>query len=479
MYPHESLAAQTLGYTREISGAQLGTMGRERYRPGDIVGQSGLEKVHESILGGEPGYIQVEVDARGRRRAELGIIDTVPGNDLYLTLDLDLQMVAEEAFEGKNGAVVGIDPRNGDILVMASLPSFDPNLFSNAMSSKDWKLLTQDKGKPLRNRAISSLYPPGSTIKLFWALAGLAEGVITESTTHNCPGYYTLRGRRFHCHKRAGHGRVNLKEAIRLSCNVYFYQLGLALGIDRLSAFMEELGFGQTTGVNLSGEEKGTLPSRRWKKSRYGERWYDGDTLPVAIGQGYLSVTPIQLASMMAALGNDGKVYKPRLVSKVVDAKTGELRIKPAEVLREVDISPKYFSIVREGALEVVEHPRGTGKRSAVEGIAIGGKTGTAQVISLKASNDSESHQDHSLFVGLAPIEDPTIALFVVVEHGGHGGSAAAPIAGKIFRKYFEKKGMVEPLPTEPEVEGLKPEEVGRQEERQLQRARLADDGIR
>lgn len=467
-YPHQSLAAQILGYTREISGAQLEQMGRERYRPGDIVGQSGLEKEHEALLGGKAGYVQVEVDARGRRRAELGIIDTVPGNDLYLTIDLDLQTIAEEAFEGRKGTVVGLDPRNGEVLVMASLPSFNPNLFSSEMSSKEWRELTTDKGKPLRNRAISSLYPPGSTIKLFWALAALAEGVIDESTTYNCPGFYSIRGRRFHCHKRAGHGRVNLMQAIHSSCNVYFYQVGLEMGIDRLSTFMEKLGFGQLTGIRIAGEEEGTLPSRKWKKARFGERWYDGDTLPVAIGQGYLSVTPIQMATMVAALSNDGKVFRPHLVSKIVDSKTGELRTPVSELIRELEIDPKLFELVRRASQEVVEHQRGTGKRAGVEGVAIGGKTGTSQVISLKASQDSEEHKDHSLFVGLAPVEDPTLVLFVLVEHGGHGGSAAAPIAGKIFRKYFEKKGVVAPIVEEP-TDG----------QTKLQRARLDADGLR
>ncbi len=444
-YPFSDTAAQLVGYTREISRDQLGMRRDEGYYPGDIVGQSGLEKQYENSLRGEAGYLRVEVDARGARRGELGIVEFQQGADLHLTIDNDLQNAAEEALAGRRGAVVAVDPRNGELLAMVSSPLFDANIFSGALSAKTWEQINSDRDKPMKNRAIASIYPPGSTIKLLWALAGLAEGKIDTQKKFFCPGYFKLGRRRYHCHKREGHGMVNLQEAIMLSCNAYFYQLGQLLDIDLMHKYLELFGIGQKTGVALPGEETATLPSRQWKLERFGERWYPGDTLPVSIGQGYVTVTPVQLAMMVATIANGGTLYRPQLVKRVVNLTTGDEMTRTPEVVRKIDVDEKYFEIVRRAATSVVEAPRGTGKRSAVPGIPVAGKTGTAQVAALGKGGDNERLKHHAWFVGFAPAAAPEIALAVIVENAGGGGLNAAPVSQAILQTYFKKHGLFLP----------------------------------
>ncbi len=463
-YPDGSLAAQVFGYTREISRTQLAQRKADGYKAGDVIGQSGLEKAFEDVLHGQSGYKKIEVDAVGRRKRELGIVDSSTGSHIYLTLDLDIQRAAQEALGDYKGAVVAVDPRSGEILALASTPSFDVNMFSGQITSAAWNEVAKDTRKPLTNRAISNIYPPGSTIKLLWGVAGLADGLIRPETRKFCPGFFKLGGRRYHCHKRAGHGWVNLREAIRVSCNVFFYELGQEMGISRLSAYMEKFGFGEKSGIILSGEEAGTRPSEQWKIRRFGDRWYPGDTLPVAIGQGYLVVTPLQLAMAISAVANGGTLYRPQLISKIVDSKGVALKEFAPEVRRTLAVDPRSLALVKEYSEDVVAHERGTAKKSQVEGVRIGGKTGTAQVGSLGMEKLGDRFKDHAWFVSFAPIEEPTIALVVLVENSGHGGTFAAPVAKKVFETYFRKKGII------PYPEVADPEEG-------LMRARLANPG--
>ena len=442
IYPHGSLASQILGYTREITPAQLDNYGRERYRPGDVVGQSGLETFREEDLRGEPGYIQVEVDARGRRRDELGIIDTKSGDDLYLTLDLDLQKIVEEQFVGKKGAAIALDPRTGEVLVLVSAPSYDPNVFAGQVSKDVWDSLVSDPGKPFRNRAISAAYPPGSTSKLMWALVGLQEGKINANSSITCPGYYKIKGHTFHCHKRSGHGHVSLSDAIKVSCNAFFYQLGDRLGIDVLGNYLDKFGFGKNTGIDISGEETGTAPSKKWKLDKYGERWYNGDTLPVSIGQGYFTATPLQMASMLSTIVMQGKRFKPHLVSKVIHSQTGSITTIEPELLSDLKFKKEYVDLVMKSGQRVIEEPGGTGKRAAIKGVSIGGKTGTAQVAAVQRGIKGLLN-DHAWFIAYAPVENPTIVLAIIVENGGHGGETAAPIAKLMLEKYFRKQGLI------------------------------------
>lgn len=440
-YPFPGLAAQVLGYTREITREQLDQMKGAGYRQGDIVGHSGIEKVLEQELRGDPGYVRVEVDAHGNRRQELGIIDELAGRDVYLTLDLELQQAAQEALGDHSGAVVALDVTNGDILAMASAPSFDNNLFSRPMTAELWKSLAMSKEKPLSNRGMSSIYPPGSTMKLFFALAGLSEGVITPETTVSCPGYYWFAGRRYHCHKRGGHGTVNLKTAIVKSCNVYFYQLGQSLGVDKIAEYGALFGFGTRTGIDIPGEEAGVLPTREWKVKRFGEQWYPGETLSVSIGQGYWSVTPLQLAVAMVGLANDGKIYQPRLVRKIADPLSGGVKdIEPVK-LRDIGVKASYLKLIREYAGAVVNDEGGTGSRAKLPGVLVGGKTGTAQVSRFKKGSKDGLVQDHGWFVAFAPVEKPKVALVVIAENVGGGGLNAAPIAKAVLERYFLQTG--------------------------------------
>ncbi len=456
VYPYDNFASQLLGYTREISPEQLKQYklreeGKEKYRPGDQAGQSGLELSREQTLKGSPGYLQVEVDARGRRRAELGVVDITPGKDVYLTIDLELQKVAEEQMQGKRGAIVAIEPNTGEILALVSAPGYDPNLFSGNISKQDWKALVDHPGKPFRNRAVSSAYPPGSTSKLLWATAGLEKGIITKNTLYNCPGYYKIKKRRFHCHKRSGHGRVNVSKAIKVSCNAFFYQLGHKLGIDTLSEYLEKFGFGQKTGIDLLAEKTATAPSREWKRKRFKEKWYDGDTIPVSIGQGYFTTTPLQLTSMLSTLVNGGKKFKPHLLKKIIRGQ--DVEYVNAKILMEMNLNPENVDTVKMAARSVVEEDGGTGKRARVEGVEIGGKTGTAQVAALEHGIEGKLN-DHAWFISFAPVDRPSIVLSVIVENGGHGGESAAPIAQAILQKYFVDRGVVK----EPKVEEEKSE---------------------
>jgi penicillin-binding protein 2 len=443
-YPNGGLGAQVLGYAREINKAQLDALQESGdYKTGDLIGQAGLEKQYEEELRGRSGYIQVEVDAMGHRRGELGIVNDQMGDDLYLTIDADMQRAAEEGLAGHRGAAVAIDPRTGEVLVLASAPTFDLNIFSGKMDAQDWEQIANDKNKPLSNRAIGSKYPPGSTFKLFMAMAGLASNKISPATELNCPGYYWFGGRPYRCHLHSGHGAVNMEKAITVSCNVYFYQVGQLLGIEGIEKYTRPFGFGAQTGIALPGEDPGILPSEEWKKQVRGERWYPGDTLPVSIGQGYMNVTPIQMAVATAALANGGTVFEPMLVKKIIDHQTGKVTQMLPHAVRNIPFDKSVFDTIRKFAVDVVNSPRGTGKKAAIPGIIVGGKTGTAQTSALGKESLGEKYKDHAWFISFAPAEDPKIAMAIIVENSGHGGTWAAPISRSVMEVYFRKLGML------------------------------------
>ena len=451
-YPEGKLAASLLGYVREISRDQLQESAGTYYR-GDMYGQTGLESYLEDKIRGESGFEVIEVDARGARRGVRGRLEPKSGNDVKLSLDLDLQKIAEQALGENSGAVVAMDPKSGEVLVLASAPNLDANEFSGKISSEFWASVKRDKKKPLLNRAISSPYPAGSTFKLFMALAGLEEGVITPNTQINCPGFYSFAGRRYRCHKKEGHGAVSLAQAIPLSCNVFFFTVGHALEVDRIDRYSTAFGFGGVTGINLPREARGVKPSRSWKLSKVGERWYPGDTLSVSIGQGYVTITPLQMAVALSGLVNGGDILTPRIVDRVLDPEVQWESVR--EVRRKLTFKPENVSAMREYAAQVVEGSRGTGKRAAIPGIRVGGKTGTAQVTSLSTTGAAGKVPDHAWFISFAPVEDPQIVMAVIVENGGHGGVTAAPISKLVMEAFFRKKGQLPPLET---VEIIAPE---------------------
>lgn len=450
IYPNKNLASQVFGYTRELNKFQLEDLKDKGYVSGDLIGQAGLEKEYEQYLRGDAGYIQVEVDARGNRRQELGIKDAQSGSDLELSIDLDLQAAAETALSAYRGAVVALVPDTGEVLVLASSPSFDANMFSGQVSASDWELLAKDKNTPLSNRAISAAYPPGSTSKILWSIAALAEDKINSKQELSCSGTINIANHTYHCHKKGGHGAVNMEKAIMVSCNSYYYQIGQRLGIDLMSKYLNLFGFGKPTGIDLSGEIPATAPSVEWKKRTYHQPWFAGDTVPVSIGQGYFVATPIQMAQLAAALANGGKVYRPKLAKKIIDSKTGQTKELRPELVTDIfrDRNPEqvktWFEEIKSYAVEVVNNPRGTGRKAKLEGIIVGGKTGTAQVTALGGEGRGEKFKDHAWFISFAPAERPTIAMSVIIENSGHGGQFAAPIARTVLETYFRKLGMLE-----------------------------------
>jgi penicillin-binding protein 2 len=441
-------AAHTLGWIGEISPAEL--KGLQGYRRGDLIGKDGVERLLDRDLRGRDGGRNVVVDAHGREFEPLSRVDPQPGKNVVLTLDHRLQQVAEQGFDAieRNGAAVALDPRNGEVLVLLSRPSFDPNRFAAGLDRAQWSNLLDDPGKPLHNRALHGQYPPGSTYKVVTALAGLEEGVVTPETEVDCGGSYRLGRRRYRCWKRWGHGVVNLHLALVQSCDVYFYQLGEKLGVDRLAYYARALGFGSATGIDLGREASGLVPTRAWKERRFGEQWIKGETISLAIGQGFNLWTPLQMVTAYAAIGNGGRRYRPRVVMQVVDPYGRLLRQTAPEVRAEVPISKKSLELVRKALRGVVHEKHGTGyvMRRLPGGVEAAGKTGTAQVVAMPANpakDDEEipiGRRDHAWFVTYAPAEEPRIAVAVLVEHGGHGGSAAAPIARQIVATFLENE---------------------------------------
>lgn len=444
-YPNGLLAAHLLGPIGEISESELDNERYKDYNPGDYIGKSGIEKALEHDLHGVDGGKQIEVDALGRMLRTVRETQPIMGNTVFLTIDQLLQQRAEEAFNGQAGAAVAMDVNTGEILTFVSTPSFDPALFAGRISPQQWKAYLEDKRHPLENKALKGQYPPGSTFKIVTALAGLEEGLIDERTTVYCTGSYRHGNREFRCWERKGHGTVNLKKAMKQSCDVYFYQLGERLGVDKIAFYSKKFGLGSPVGVGFDHEKSGLIPTTAWKEQRYKKKWFSGETLPVAIGQGYVLTTPLQLASMISAVSTNGAMYKPYLVKKILDQDGKVLKEFHPELVRKVEIKEKSFEQIKPGLVAVVNEGGGTGGRSRLAEVMVAGKTGTSQVVKLPSVKGYIPYQfrDHALFVAFAPAEKPEIAVAVVVEHGEHGGSAAAPIAGAILRAYFEQKGVI------------------------------------
>lgn len=449
-YPNGEMGAHLFGYLGEITERELQKDEEDFYRQGDFVGKSGLELKLEKYLRGISGERRVEVDVLGKELRLLKTQEPVPGSRVYLTLKKDLQLAAEAAFGEEAGAAVALDVHTGEILAMASRPSFNPADFARGISGKQWVSLLQNPRHPLENKAIKGQYPPGSTFKIVTALAALKAGVTNPTRTVYCGGKFHLGSRAFRCWKRGGHGTVDLNKALRESCDVYFYQVGLEMGIDRLAQMSVNLGLGSPLGVPLEGEKAGLIPSREWKRKRFSERWYDGETVIAAIGQGYVLTTPLQLAVMTASVANGGKVLRPHVVKRVEDLEGRLLMETTPELIHSIGLHPPDLEAVRRGLVSVVNEGGGTARVAQLPGITVAGKTGTAQVVRLKEDRNKDEasipyrFRDHALFVAYAPAEDPRIAVAVVVEHGMHGGSAAAPVARAILASYF---GIPTPAP--------------------------------
>lgn len=454
-YPPQSMAAHLIGYVGEVTDAQLARPEYKDVQGGAIVGQAGVEQTYNPLLMGADGARHVVVNSRGREIDVIGEEEPVEGRRLQLTIDADVQRAAEDGFRhfGFRGAAIALEPSTGEVLALSSLPAYDPNAFAAGISRTAWSGLLTDPLRPLNNRAIQGRYSPGSTFKIPVAVAGLEEGVISPDTRIFCGGGATFYGRYFKCHKAGGHGSVAMREALEKSCNVYFYTLGNMLGVDRIHKWSTALGLGELSGIDLPHETQGIMPSTEWKKQRTGEKWYAGETISVSIGQGQVSVTPISLAVMMASVANGGTRIVPHLV-RAVDNGKGWEHLPPPTGQRELGMEPANVDVVREG-LWMVVNAAGTGGRGRIVGYDVGGKTGTAQVISnqgrARARGDRDL-RDHGWFVFFAPAKNPTIAGVVFAEHAEHGYSAA-PIAKYMMETWFAKQeGRA--LPTLPQVPG-------------------------
>ncbi len=448
-YPQGAFASHIIGYIGRITERDLGRIEeREQeanYRGTDHFGKTGLEQHYEFELHGTSGYEQMEVDAGGRPVRTLARTAPVPGNNLTLTVDAKLQQIAEQAFGDRKGSLVAIEPATGGILALVSMPNYDPNLFVDGIGTSDWEALNNSPDKPMVNRALNGAYPPGSTFKPFMALAALTLGKRRPEQALADPGYFNFGGHMFMDDKKGGHGMVDMYKSIVQSCNTYYYVLANDLGIDGIAGFMTQFGFGSRTGVDIEGESEGVLPSQAWKKKRFRkpeqQKWYAGETISVGIGQGYNAYTPIQLAQAMATLANDGVMYRPHLVNHITDTRTGEKTYVEPQPLRTLPLKQAHIDVIKNAMVGV--NQEGTGARAFKDaGYVSGGKTGTAQVYSLRGQKyDREGVRkelrDHSLFIAYAPAEAPRIALAVLVENGGFGAQAAAPIARQVIDYYL------------------------------------------
>lgn len=451
IYHFGNLASHLIGYMGEISKAELDKADKTLYKGGNLIGKMGLERLREPDLRGEKGYDNMEVNALGFEQQNLKDIEPLPGNDLHLTLDVELQKIAEEEMAAKNraGAVVAMEANTGRLLVAASAPTLQLEEFVGGISQKAWQGMLENPLHPLVNKLVQGQYPPASTYKLVTAFAGLSEGIVTPDTTIFCPGHYQFGNRTYRCWKKGGHGTVTFKRAVAESCDVYFYQVGQKLGVDRLARYARMFGLGEKTGVEIEHEKPGLIPTSEWKKKRYNVKWHEGETLSIAIGQGYDLTTPLQVAVMTSVIANGGTLYKPAVVEQVVNADGKPVSVFKPEVLSRLPGQGRNLKLVREGMVEAVNSKRGTGREAQIDsqhGIIVGGKTGTGQVvrlaqyIHLKEEDIPYKYRDHAWFTCFAPASNPEIVVTVLVEHGLHGGSASAPIAAKILNRYFDDK---------------------------------------
>jgi penicillin-binding protein 2 len=447
-YPQGRLAVHALGYVGRIDERTLKDLDPSNYRGTTYTGKIGIEKSYEDLLHGTVGLQQVETTAQGRVLRVLNRVAPVSGRNLYLTIDSHVQDAAERAFGDFSGSAIAIDPNNGDVLAFVSLPTYDPNPFVNGIEYSDYAALRDDEKQPLFNRALRGQYPPGSTVKPFMGLAGLEQGVTRVRSSTYCPGFYRLPGnsRKYRDWKRTGHGTVSLHDAIVQSCDVYFYDLALSLGIDRIHNYLSHFGFGHKTGIDILGELPGLLPSQSWKRQRRDQPWFPGETIITGIGQGFFLTTPLQLATAAAALANGGRILQPNIVMAEQEAGSDELLPHHPRLLETITINDQaHWDAVIESMVDVVHSARGTARKIGVDSpYRIAGKTGTAQVYGLKqeekydAEAIEEKLRDHALFIAFAPADQPQIAVAVVVENGGGGGSVAAPIARAIMDAYLQ-----------------------------------------
>jgi penicillin-binding protein 2 len=448
-YPLGKLAAHAVGYVARINEEELRNIDSSDYSGTSYIGKVGIEQYYENLLHGTVGYQQVESNAAGRILNVLERTLPVPGKNLYLNLDMRLQAAAEKAFGDKNGALVALDPRSGAVLAFVSVPSYDPNLFVNGLDSKTYKQLRNSPDRPLFNRALRGQYPPGSTIKPFIGLTGLELGVVTPDKPLTCPGWYMLKNdpHRYRDWKKQGHGKTDLRKAIVQSCDVYFYDLSLTLGIDRIHQYLSNFGLGKRTGIDLNGEASGLLPSQEWKRRARGVAWYPGETLIAGIGQGFMLTTPLQLASITATLSEYGRRVQPHLLYAIQDADEKNYQLVTPVIETPVPIAHKSdWQTIIEAMQNVIRSPRGTAHRLSYNlPYTAAGKTGTAQVFGVQQGEEydaKEVHEklrDHALFIVFAPVKKPHIAVAVIVENGGHGGSVAAPIARQVMDAYLVK----------------------------------------
>jgi penicillin-binding protein 2 len=432
-YPQDGFAGHVIGYVGEISEAELDSPQFVDYRQGDVIGKDGLERQYDSTLRGVDGQQRVLVDNMGRERQMENAQEAVPGKDLQTTLDLDLQAVAELSMEGKRGAVVALDPRGGEVLAMVSRPAFDPNKFTGRISRKDWNEITGDPYKPLMNRAIQAQFAPGSTFKPFTALAGLESGVIDDETEFHCPGGASFYGHYFACwrQKQGGHGNISVHRAIAQSCDVFFYNVANKLGIDRLAHYADLAGFGHKTGIDLPNERDSTMPSTRWKMRMFRQKWYAGETISVGIGQGAITISPLELAAAEGGLAVRGNWYQPHLVKGTAP-----------KLLRRGNLNPENVEKVIAGMYGVVNEGGGTGSMARLPNVKVCGKTGTAQLASnqlLKGTKIAENMKDNAWFIAYAPEEAPEIVVVALFENGEHGDRAAW-IVRDVMKAYFDKK---------------------------------------
>jgi penicillin-binding protein 2 len=434
-YPSARFAAHLLGYVREVSDADLAG---GRLHRGDLIGQTGIERLHDAYLRGRDGAEQMEVDAYGRPIRVLDRREPVPGAHMRTTIDRRIQQAAEEALGDRAGAVVVLDPRNGDVLALVSHPAFPVERFSRPLDRETWLGLVEDPTRPLLNRATQGVYPPGSLFKIVVAAAALQGQVITPFDRLPCPRQWTFGGRPYHNWEDLDRGALTLQEAIQFSCNTFFYQLGLKVGPERIAQMAEAFGLGHTTDSGLT-ERAGLVPSPTWKRQTLRERWHPGDTVSLSIGQGLITVTPLQLARMMAAVANGGTLWKPRLVQRIVTPEGRLLQDEPPTVQARVELAPVVFEFLREALTTVVE--AGTGKGARVPGLRVAGKTGTAQTHEFRSDVERKRRdQDHAWFAGFAPVEDPQVVVVAFAERAGLGGQVAAPIAREVLKAVFFEK---------------------------------------
>jgi len=451
-YPYGTMAAHVMGFIGEVNDKEL-AQHPGQMEQGDLIGKRGVELMYDNYLRGKDGAEYWEYDSHGRRLSEYVPARKLPigGDNVYLTIDFELQRRAEQYFVENEmvGAAVALDPRNGEVLAMVSSPAYNPNVYSRRFTPEVYKVIQSNPFKIELNRTIQGLYSPGSVFKNIMAIAGLAEGVVNPSTAFHCSGSGVFFGRRFRCWKREGHGEVNVQRALKVSCDIYFYNVGARLGVDKINKHSQSLALGKISKVDLDGEKAGLLPSTEWArtKRKSAPKWYPSETISVAIGQGPLLMTPLQVANSMAAIANGGKVYRPHVV-RTINRGGKQLRVA-GEVLSEVKLQQGALEGVRRGLWAVVNEPGGTGGNARIEGLGVSGKTGTVQVIAQKGWVKAESlafkFRDHAWFASYAPGDPgqvPSMVVVVFVEHGGHGGSDAAPLAKLLYESRYKDKGM-------------------------------------